>query len=360
MPEKTITIISMRVLMLSRDRNTVTPGTAAFARMEMYRTLVDDLRVVFVDFSMSLHRVWNIARAQKPELVTVPDPFEAGCVGFLLAKKFGARFEVQVHTDIFSPEFYRESLWNKCHVLLARFILPRADTVRVVSARVRDGIVAHSSVGPSKIHVRPIAVDVEKIRTAPVSTYFKDRYLQFGQIALMASRLTKEKNIDLAIRAFAQIANTVPSLGLVIVGDGPEKERLRQLTVSLGVSLRVVFEPWRTDLPSLMKSATFFVATSRYEGYGLSIMEAAAAGCPIVTTDVGCVGNELPRDAACVIPVGDTGACARAFVSLSRDASARSEYSRRAGQATNCMTTPSEYLEATRKAWNESGEIVVH
>ena len=81
----------MRVLMLSRDPNTERPGTAAYARCEDYRRLVDELRVVCIDLSMSLVRAWNISREMRPDLVTVQDPFEAGLVAVVIARMSHAR-----------------------------------------------------------------------------------------------------------------------------------------------------------------------------------------------------------------------------------------------------------------------------
>jgi len=256
-----------------------------------------------------------------------------------------------VHTDLFSPEYAKESWWNRFHVWCAKCVLPRADSVRVVSARVRDGVIAHTSVSPQKVVVLPIAVDVEKVNLAIPTKLFTDTYPMFRQVVLVASRLTREKEIDTIVRAFARSVAEEPTLGLVIVGDGPEKEHLVLLAHALGVSDRVAFEAWRNDIPSLMKSVTLYVATSRYEGYGLTLVEAAVAHCPIVTTDVGIVGDVLSRDMVSVVPHRDVVAVAKAIIKIVRDREYREKMVERAYSVTQKLPTYEAYLDAVRRAW---------
>jgi 1,2-diacylglycerol 3-alpha-glucosyltransferase len=142
--------------------------------------------------------------------------------------------------------------------------------------------------------VRPIAVDEAKIRNIPVTANLHMKYTRFNKIVLMASRLEKEKNIELAIRAWAEVLRTFGEAGLIIVGKGREKDRLAELARACGVSDSVKFEEW-ADLPTLVsyyKTADLFLNTSLYEGYGMTLVEARAAGTKIVSTDVG-VAKEM-------------------------------------------------------------------
>ena len=105
----------------------------------------------------------------------------------------------------------------------------------------------------------------------------------------MASRLEVEKNIDLAIKAFKEVVQKIPKAGLIIVGKGSEQGRLEALCLRLSLKQSVVFEPWadKQTLASYYKTADLFLNTSLFEGYGMTFVEAKAAGCKIVSTDVG-------------------------------------------------------------------------
>jgi len=132
----------------------------------------------------------------------------------------------------------------------------------------------------------------------------------------MASRLTREKNIGLAIEVFAGIMNQESGIKnplLLIVGDGPEREnlelRIKNYAVPAGrqeLRSNAVIEPWTDDLASYYKTADLFLLTSNYEGYGRTVIEAQAAGLPILMTDVGVAIGE-------VVPVGDKAALVAAL-----------------------------------------------
>jgi glycosyltransferase involved in cell wall biosynthesis len=130
-------------------------------------------------------------------------------------------------------------------------------------------------------------VDINEIETAPITKDLKKEFPQFTFILFMASRLTKEKRIDVALYALQKIVLKFPRIGLVIAGDGGEKRNLENLVRNLGLTNNVVFIGWQDNLVSLYKTANMFLVTSDYEGYGMTIIEASAAGCPVVMTKVG-------------------------------------------------------------------------
>lgn len=225
-------------------------------------------------------------------IVSCQDPFETGLAGYLLSRFVGCRLQLQVHTDVASPHFARLALLNRLRVWLARLLLPRATVVRVVSRRVKDSLVARFKIDSAKIIVQPVVIDLEQLRRGTIYRNLHAIYPQFDKIILMASRLTKEKNISLAIEAIKLIGNRNNKLGFVIVGSGPEELSLKHQVKDLDLSAMVVFEPWSKDLVSYYKTADLFLNTSWYEGYGRTMVEAVACGCKVVSTNVG-VAEEL-------------------------------------------------------------------
>jgi glycosyltransferase involved in cell wall biosynthesis len=164
----------------------------------------------------------------------------------------------------------------------------------------------------SKIDIIPIYTDVKAIESAPVTTDLKRTYPQFDHIVLMASRLTYEKDIPTALRAFKMHVASHPKTGLLIVGTGSESEKIDRLAKRLGIEKSVVCEEWveSQTLYSYYKTADMFLSTSLFEGYGLTLLEAALARTPIVSTDVGIAPELLkgalsvqlcpPKDAVCI------------------------------------------------------------
>ncbi len=217
--------------------------------------------------------------------VTCQDPFETGLVGALIRNREPVSLELQIHTDIGSPYFQKFTFLNRIRTLISKYALPRADHIRLVSYRIMEYIQRFAE--PSHIEVRPIVVDVERIRNAQVTNSLSTRYPQFSKIILMVSRLEKEKNIEMALEAFRLVLAQIPGTGLVIVGTGSEEKNLKNMAEKLGIEKSVIFEGWQNDTASYYKTCNIFLNTSWYEGYGMTLVEAHAAGAKIVSTDVG-------------------------------------------------------------------------
>jgi glycosyltransferase involved in cell wall biosynthesis len=240
--------------------------------------------------------------------ITCQDASLTAMVGVSLKRRSNGKtsnavtLEIQVHEDIGSPN-YSFNWTNKIRRFLALNYLPKADHIRVVSNRIKEFLIER--LGPpaggedSKIEVRPIAVDTEAIKNAPIiaSANLHKKYPQFDKVVLMAGRLEPEKNVELAIKTWPLVIEKHPKAGLIIVGDGSLKSRLERQAKGLKASAgeAIIFESW-VDKPTLIsyyKTADLFLNTSLFEGYGMALIEANAAKCKIVSTDVGIVGDTL-------------------------------------------------------------------
>jgi glycosyltransferase involved in cell wall biosynthesis len=128
---------------------------------------------------------------------------------------------------------------------------------------------------------------------------------QNGRLTILsAGRLVPLKGFDLALRAFARIAEQHPKARFVIVGEGPELDRLVNLRRELGVVTQVRFESWmpRERLLADMRCCDVFLFASVRDGGGLVVVEAMAAGKPIVCLDLGGPGLHLKNDCGFKIP----------------------------------------------------------
>ena len=331
----------MNLLSIGSDRKVFQQGSAVHSRLLEYGRCVGELHVVvFAKKSLgfkdeSLHPniflyptnsytkagyFWSAVKKGMMlkhkditiDVVTVQDPFEAGFVGMVLSRAVGAGLHVQIHTDFMSPYFSKESLLNRLRVYLAKYTLRNADAVRVVSERIKKSI--ESLVRPG-IPVVVVPIFSEKKDTGFSARNLKKDYPQFEKHILMASRLTPEKNIIIALEAMKEITTKHSKIGLVIVGSGPEEKRLKDFVQKNNLTQNVVFEGWSENLGPYYKTADVFLLTSNYEGYAMTVVEALSFCCPVIMTDVGCAGEVVKdRENGLVVPVGDSGALTRALV----------------------------------------------
>lgn len=373
--------MDLKILSIGSDRNLFVPGSEAQKRIRDYGAIFSELHiVVFADKDLGYsdlelaenvfvyptnHRfkflyLWNIYEIVKSlskvegqwSVVSSQDPFEAGLAGWMIKLLFRLPLQIQVHTDVFSPFFAAESLANRIRVFAAKFLLPRADGIRVVSERIKNSLSTFDFRLSTKITVLPVFVDVRKIQAAKVKMNLHEKYPDHDFIFLMASRLTPEKNIGLAIEAMKTVAEKYPKSLLLIVGDGPGRNALQQLIGKIP-SLNVIIESWTDNLVSYYKTADAFLLTSNYEGYGRTVVEAMAAGLPVIMTDVG-IANEILIDDldGMVVPVGDAGSLADAMMNLRTDGEKTAGFIRNSNAAIASFPSKEEYLAMYRNSFN--------
>ena len=127
------------------------------------------------------------------------------------------------------------------------------------------------------------------------------------------------------LHAFAGVAAARADVDLLLVGDGPLRGTLTELVRSLGLDSRVHFLGVRSDVPDILRALDVFALTSLSEAASLTLLEAMAAGVPVVVTAVG--GNpELVRHGidGLHVPRGDAGATALALLQILGDPAAAS------------------------------------
>jgi glycosyltransferase involved in cell wall biosynthesis len=131
---------------------------------------------------------------------------------------------------------------------------------------------------------------------------------------LFVGRLSPEKRVDLLLEAFSTLRDRIDA-NLVIIGDGPERERLEGLTFRLGCANRVEFRGFLPDPSSEMYRFATLVLCSDFEGLGIVLIEALANGCNVVATDCPAGPREILANGRFgrLVPVGDIAALADAI-----------------------------------------------
>ncbi len=350
----------MKALFISNDPTIFNATSPVRARMRAYATAIGELHILSSagrdakeeqDDSLFLHpvRPWKIFRVRvlahharklirkyNIEIVSAQDPFEHGLAALRAVRGTSVKLHIQVHTDFLSPWFVKIGNWRNLRMQLlnwyrcriANRVLLAANGIRVVSGRVKASLVAQYGSRIPEPSVIPITVSTE----VPERALLPAHSFTFALIAV--GRLESEKRVEDILAALKLIIKHYPTVGLFIVGGGRERRRLEQMTLSLGLEKYVVFLGERIDAQALMGSAQAFIQASAYEGYGRTLIEAALARIPIITTDVGIVG-EVFKDGleALVAPVSDPKTLALNITKIIEDNRLRQELPIRAETA---------------------------
>ena len=160
-----------------------------------------------------------------------------------------------------------------------------------------------------KLTVIPNGIPLERFRA--IRPRRADGYFVIGSVG----RLVSVKDHASLLKAFARFRSEVPHSRLEILGEGPLRSALEQTARDLGIDKNVVFHGASLDVPGFLSRLDTFVLCSLSEGLPLTLVEAMAAGLPVVGTDVGAI-PELVRAADCgwLCAAGDPGQLAEALL----------------------------------------------
>ena len=251
--------------MLSGDRRVLEENSDAALRLRLQREAVDGLDVFVWPQVHSWWHIWRQALRGHYDIITAQDPFFRGIFAWKLTWFTRAKLNVQVHADLDGVAWYRR--------IIARFVLRRADSVRVVSDRVAEQV--RQMRVKASIHVLPIFVDLERFRMLA-------REAHEGHVILWIGRLETEKNPGEALDVLRAVRECVHDARLIMLGEGSQLEQLREKSHGLPVT----FAGWG-DPVAYLPQVDVVLSTSRHESWGASIVEALAAGVPVVSCDVG-------------------------------------------------------------------------
>lgn len=233
-----------------------------------------------------------------------------------------------VHNTYTRPKLHRR--------LLNRFLAARSPAVIAVSDEIRRDLMRYDRVPQEKIVTVHNGIDVERVQP-PLSRHaarkrlsIEDDMFAIGCVA----RLEEQKGHRDLIRALSMLmqregGSRKPQL--LLVGDGRLRAQLERDAAEHGVAHAVRFLGTRSDVPEILRALDVYAAASLWEGLSLALLEAMAAGLPVVATDVGGVSAVLGEDQYGLrVRPGDPAALARALSELMHDAERRLLLGRRA------------------------------
>ena len=354
----------MRVLNLGLDNLILDPQSRVAHRAISYSGLVEQYDVIVPDTEKKkqelsdkvtahgtggtnkisqLFRVCRVARRlfrkNKFDCITVQDQYYLGLVGLRLSRKYKVGLELQIHGF---------EKFNGLRKLIANFVIPRADVIRVVSERLKTRMISEFNVSEEKITVIPIFTEV-KIKERD-SKKENEKF-----IFLTVGRLVEIKNISLQIVVMKELIMGGEKIELHIVGSGPFEERLKEEARGLS---QIKFLGWQDELEKYYKEADAYLLTSDYEGWGMVIIEAASYGLPIIMTDVGCAGEVIKNEkSGIVIPVGDKEKLKEAMKWVVKDKELSVKIGKGAQEAVLKSPNREETLKLYLKSWEKAGRV---
>ncbi|WP_328299149.1 glycosyltransferase [Streptomyces sp. NBC_00435] len=278
---------------------------------------------------------WRAGRAPGPGLAAEvlgarrliarvrPDVLHAHSAKAGLAGRLAVRGSVPT---VFQPHAWSFDAVGGATAALAlrweRFGARWADRVLCVSDAERrtgesEGIDAHWSVirnGVDLGHFRPGDPDPVKDKArARAELPLPETFLSDGPLAVCVGRLCQQKGQDILLRAWSELRAAVPGARLVLVGDGPDTERLRRAAPP-----GVHFAGAAFDIRPWLRAADLVVLPSRWEGMALAPLEAMACGRPVLVSDVSGARESLPpgQRRLCLVEPEDPAALAKALGGL--------------------------------------------
>jgi glycosyltransferase involved in cell wall biosynthesis len=236
----------------------------------------------------------------------------------------GARPSVIVHTyhGHVLTGYFSKAL-SRLFLLVERELGRVSTALVAVSPEVRDDLVRVGVAPASKFAVIRLGLDLERRIHAPDGAREQLRAeLEVDEdqfLVVWLGRMTAIKRVADLLHVVADLRRRGVDAVLALVGDGPDRPQLEELAAGLGIADSVRFVGFRSDVGSILCASDAIALTSANEGTPVSLIEALAAGCAVVSTAVGGVRDVVDDGrAGLLVPLGDLSAFADRLEELAR------------------------------------------
>ena len=216
---------------------------------------------------------------------------------------------------------------RRLYVALERLAARRTHALVFVSEADRERGLALRIGAPERYRLLRSGIDRRLYETAPGARESTRRELGYGEADVVVGTLAclKAQKAPLDFVAAAEAAGRAdPRLRFFIAGDGELRPEVERAIAERGLADRVRLLGWRQDVPAVLAAMDVFALTSRFEGLPRAVLQAMAAGVPVVATAVGGT-PEVVRDGVTgrLVPPGEPAAAARAIAELAADSDGR-------------------------------------
>lgn len=287
-----------------------------------------------------LGRLLRVSRSLKPTIVHCFNPrpmLYGGLAAKALARPaigtlsaFACMSDDDSHTFLPQP-LHTRSLRNRMRNRLVARMMAR---LAAVSHTGGLAFCRANAISSEKLRVISYGVDIaafERVSPGNIARVRAEAGAGPNDVLIgSVGRLVEQKDYATQLRALSLLAHRWP-VRMVIAGGGPLERELRRLADELGVADHVTWLGERSDIPAILRAVDAYLIASKFEPFGVSVLEAMAAGLPIIATDV----NELPSildggSAGALVPPGQPSALASAIARLASDPEERAALGARA------------------------------
>ncbi len=289
----------------------------------------------------ALNMIWQLSRLVREERITfirTYTPLIQGMVGVAVQWLTGVPCVVALHTDpdaesrIYRRSVLHRALFQICQRISLRF----AAGVFCVSTTLADYAVRKGA-RRERVWVIFNKVNIARFqRVSPECVGAARTQLgldEGSKVVLFVGRLEPEKNLFTLLEAFTEVARAVPESRLILVGDGELRQPLTAFAQRLNLTGQVTFTGAlpHDQIPAVMKSATVFALPSFYEGFPKVLIEAQAAGVPLVVSDDPHLRDTVDETCALTFPPDDAAQLAACLIRALSDEGLRQQL-REAGE----------------------------
>ncbi|MFI5338533.1 MAG: glycosyltransferase family 4 protein [Candidatus Methylomirabilales bacterium] len=270
---------------------------------------------------VALAKLVALFRQFRPDIVHTHTA-KAGTLGRLAARLAGVPKSVHTfHGHVF--EGYFSPAATQLFLRIERVLARMTDRIITVSPRLRQALLAEGIGRPEQVEVIPLGLDLDRFLRMPRGQADLRPSLRIpaGTPLLgIVGRLVPIKDHPTLLQALTLFPDGGQAPHLLVVGDGERREELQRLTRRLSLASRVHFLGWRDDMEAILGGLDVVICCSRNEGTPVALIEAMAAGVPVISTDVGGVGDLVVHgETGWLVPPGDPAALARGIERLLGD-----------------------------------------
>jgi glycosyltransferase involved in cell wall biosynthesis len=246
---------------------------------------------------LHLHRLYRIVQQFQPDVLHAHSS-KAGVLGRLAARMSGVPV-------VFSPQNFAYRAYEGTRAarfafyVVERTLAPLTDCLHVVSRDEYEDAIGNKMSTSSRCGMVHNGIDLDPLLT--MADHAEDNPLTVGTYA----RMFAQKRLDFLIDAFAILAARGVRFRGLVIGDGPERERLLVYAKERGIDADIVFDSAPHDAAAALSRIDVFALSSSHEACPLSVMEAMTAGRPVVATDVGAVSEVVTHgESGLIAPFG--------------------------------------------------------
>ena len=314
--------------------------------------------------AIALAQILGILRRARPQIVHT-HMAKAGTLGRLAAAMYNRTVDRHARTRIVHTyhghvlEGYFSGPVTKAYTAVERQLARISDAIVAISPAIQRELVSEHRIGrPEQYRVIPLGFNLRAL--AEIADADRQRARAAlgigagGRVVSTVGRLTAIKQHGLFLEAAALIAAREPSTVFLIAGDGELRGELEEHTRALGLETRVTFLGWRRDLTTIYAASDVFLLTSRNEGTPVAIIESLAAGVPVVSTDVGGVGDVIGSEGLGLLaPSGDARALADRVLELLADPARRRSMGARARESVTRRYTLDRLVDDVERLYRD-------